>query len=157
MKKIKNPQKPVSAELIIEDPADMHVQVAAAARQSPPNFVLRDPETARIWPTEGFVLITGVATLQFHPEIWPRPTEFLPERWIAGEGDALYSGPNSKYAWRPFEWGPMSCIGQELALMELKMALLFVVRELEFETALEEWDRLRCVTVSLVSPRESWC
>lgn len=45
--------------------------------------------------------------------------------------------------WRPFELGPMACIGQELSMMELKMALLFTAREVEFEAALEAWDVLQ--------------
>lgn len=78
--------------------------------------------------------------LHSHPEIWPRPKEFLPERWLAQEGDELYSRLAAKYAWRPFEWGPMSCIGQELAMIEMKMALLFVLRDFEFRTALDVLD-----------------
>lgn len=105
--------------------------------------MLRDHKSGRVYPTDGCALVSGVLNLHIHPDLWPRPTEFLPERWVVGEDDPLY--PATKYAWRPFEWGPMSCIGQELAVLELKMALLFTVRELEFETALEEWKTLRSV------------
>ncbi|PSR97706.1 cytochrome P450 [Coniella lustricola] len=114
--------------------------VAPSVRDSPASFVLRDPETNQLVPTQGFVLVTGVMSLHTHPDIWPRPTEFLPERWLAQEGDELYSKAATKYAWRPFEWGAMSCIGQELAMIEMKMALLFVLREVEFRTALDVLD-----------------
>lgn len=71
--------------------------------------------------------------------LWPHATEFLPERWLVGDGDPLCA-PKDGHVWRPFELGPMACIGQELAMMELKMALLVTAREVEFEAALEEWD-----------------
>ena len=45
-----------------------------------------------------------------------------------------------KDAWRPFEKGPRSCIGQELAIAELKVILALTVRELQIEDAYEEWD-----------------
>lgn len=35
----------------------------------------------------------------------------------------------------------MSCIGQELAVVELKTALLLTVREVELKVALDEWDK----------------
>lgn len=112
------------------------------SRAAGPEYQLVHPETGQVFPTYGFILTTGTMCLHYSPRIWPRPTEFLPERWVAAsEEDPLY--PATKFAWRPFEYGPMGCIGQELALIELKMALLFTVRELEFRTALEEWDRER--------------
>lgn len=120
----------------------LHTQAAATTRQPTKGFELRDRKTGQQYPVDdSFILISGVTTLHVHPDIWPRPTEFLPERWIVGEEDPLY--PGTKYAWRPFEWGSMNCIGQELAVMEIKMALLFTVRELGFETAVQEQDRLQ--------------
>lgn len=117
-------------------------QVASAMRQSNPSFVLRDHNTGRIYSTEhDSTLITGVPTMHYRPDVWERPTEFLPERWVVGEDDPLY--PRFGHAWRAFEWGPMSCIGQELAVIELKMALLFTVREIELKVALDEWDQKR--------------
>lgn len=103
--------------------------------------MLRDHETGRQYPTDGFIITSGVRGLHYSAEVWPRVSEFLPERFLAGEGDPLHA--RISHAWRPFELGPMSCIGQELAMMELKMALLFTAREVEVEAALEEWDKLQ--------------
>lgn len=36
-------------------------------------------------------------------------------------------------AWRPFEKGPRNCIGQELALIESKIAIALTMRAFEFE------------------------
>ncbi|ORY08781.1 cytochrome P450 [Clohesyomyces aquaticus] len=51
---------------------------------------------------------------------WKDPDSFIPERWLVGPEDPLYP---PKGAWRPFEFGPRSCLGQTLALVELKTVL----------------------------------
>ena len=116
--------------------------VAASIRQGHPGYSLRSNDGVD-YPMDGFIVATGVDCLQFSPEMFVRPTEFLPERWTAPVGDPLHIRDEAKYAWRPFEWGPMSCIGMELAMVELKMALGLTVREVEVVTALEDWDRLQ--------------
>lgn len=54
---------------------------------------------------------------------------FIPERWISGE-EAWRAVPPS--AWRPFERGPRNCIGQGLALLEAKVALIVCARRYDF-------------------------
>lgn len=108
-------------------------------RQPKPEFILRDHESGRLYPTDDLSITTGTIMMHCHPDLWPRPTEFLPERWTVGEDDPLC--PRTGHAWRAFEWGPMGCIGKELAVVELKMALLFTVREVELKVALDEWDQ----------------
>lgn len=46
-----------------------------------------------------------------------------------------------KGAWRPFEHGPRSCIGQELAMLEMKVILVLTVRTFEIELVYEELDQ----------------
>lgn len=116
--------------------------VAASIREGHPGYSLRSNDGVE-YPMGGFIVVTGVACLQFSPEMFVRPTDFLPERWTAPPGDPLRIRDEAKYAWRPFEWGPMSCIGMELAMVELKMALVLTVREIEVVTSLEDWDRLQ--------------
>jgi cytochrome P450 len=48
--------------------------------------------------------------------------------------------------WRPFAAGPRNCIGQHLAIMESKLVLAMLYRELDIECAWEEWDRVRGFT-----------
>ncbi|CAN8106030.1 unnamed protein product [Discula destructiva] len=116
--------------------------IAASIRQAPRDFFLSDPKTGAQYPTDGFILVSGVRNLHYDATIWPRANEFLPERWLTGDDGPLHARTEG-HVWRPFELGPMACIGQELSMMELKMALLFTVREVEFEPALEEWDLLQ--------------
>lgn len=55
-----------------------------------------------------------------------------------GPGDPLYP---VKGAWRPFEFGPRNCVGQELAMLEIRVVLALTVREFDFSDAYAEWDR----------------
>jgi cytochrome P450 len=38
-----------------------------------------------------------------------------------------------RHAWRPFERGPRACLGQALAMDEMKLVLLLTVRDFDFE------------------------
>lgn len=73
-------------------------------------------------PLKSNTLICPVQhTWQMSQDVFPDPDTFLPERFI-GMGKA---GLN---AWRPFERGYRSCIGQSLAMEEMKMVLLYTVQ-----------------------------
>jgi len=41
-------------------------------------------------------------------------------------------------AWRPFEKGPRNCIGQELALIESRIAVALTIRTFEFEVQYDD-------------------
>ncbi|KAL2050113.1 hypothetical protein ABVK25_009616 [Lepraria finkii] len=74
-----------------------------------------------------------------NPEFWPQPDTFLPERWPVAAGDTLAP---AKGSWRPFEYGPRNCSGQELAIIEMKIVLVMALQAFDFEAAYEELDRL---------------
>lgn len=74
------------------------------------------------------------------PKYWPRPDEFVPERWLVGPEHELYP---QKGAWRAFEHGPRNCIAQDLVMVELSVLLVMVAREFEFRNCYEEWDMLK--------------
>jgi cytochrome P450 len=111
--------------------------IAATLRKGEPSLFFTARDGTQL-PTDGFGMITGTGAIHYHPDLWPRVNEFVPERWMVPQGDPLY--PSKPGQWRPFEFGPMNCIGQELAMIELRMVLLFTVRELDIEPAWNEWD-----------------
>jgi hypothetical protein len=125
------------------EPADVLTQIHAdpyKLNQLPYTTALIK-ETGRRFPTEN----CSIWTLSHHdPRYWAEPESFLPGRWLAEPGDPLYPGGNnnSGAAWRPLEHGPRSCIGQSLALLELKIALVMTAREINVVPAYEEWDAL---------------
>ncbi|KAF2726749.1 cytochrome P450 [Polyplosphaeria fusca] len=89
-------------------------------------------------PTEGLNIILVHQTIHKNPRIWVRPEEFIPDRWLVDPGHELYPPPG---AFRPFDIGPRRCIGQELALIEIRMVLIMVARTFKFSPAYEEWNR----------------
>ncbi|KAK9419313.1 putative Cytochrome P450 [Seiridium unicorne] len=113
--------------------------IAATVRKGNPSFFFTGKDGIQL-PTDGYALVTATAMMHYHPELWPRVNEFLPERWTVAQDDHLH--PSKPGQWRPFEYGTMSCIGQELAMIEIKMVLLFTVRYLDIRPAFEEWDQL---------------
>lgn len=62
-----------------------------------------------------------------HPDHWERAEEFVPDRWLEG-GGCKTGGPCT---YIPFGFGRRGCIGQELALTEIRAALVRVVSRYE--------------------------
>ncbi|TGO81629.1 hypothetical protein BPOR_1076g00020 [Botrytis porri] len=100
------------------------------------NFLIDDI----VYPTEGMIIQTVPAATQARPDLWPRVKEFLPERFLVAEGHDLYPPKN---AWRPFELGNTRCIGEELAMMEIKLILVLTLRNLEFDFTSKELNKLQ--------------
>ncbi|KAF3764968.1 cytochrome P450 [Cryphonectria parasitica EP155] len=105
---------------------------AATARTGDPNITLTNPDTGKVYPTDGFLMLSASTATHQHSDYWARADEFLPERWLVGEGNPLHPRKN---AWRPFELGPRNCIGQELAQLELRAILAMTLRDLDLEPA----------------------
>jgi hypothetical protein len=101
----------------------------AGIRMGTSTVSLPDDE-GKLFPTAGIKIWTNHTAMHQNEKYWPEPERFLPERWLAKEGDRLYP---VKGAWRPFEHGGRACIGQALALIELKLVLVMVLREFAFE------------------------
>jgi cytochrome P450 len=101
-----------------------------SVRAGQKDFFLTHPETGQKLPTEDWMLYSSHISMHNDPTVYPDHLKFLPERFLAKEGDKLYVRKNS---WRPFEQGPRNCIGQELAMTELRMALAITAREFDFK------------------------
>lgn len=72
---------------------------------------------------KGHSVITLVYLIHRHPQWWPDPDCFRPERF-AGQAGAL---PTNR-AWLPFGMGSRKCIGQDLALLEAKLILVTLLQ-----------------------------
>ncbi|KAI9894092.1 MAG: hypothetical protein M1814_004862 [Vezdaea aestivalis] len=78
-------------------------------------------------------------TMSRRQDLYPNPDEFIPERFMPAP-DNFQTVP--KDAWRPFEKGPRACIGQELAIVEMKVVLALTLRSFDITAEYEEYDRL---------------
>ncbi|KAL8732667.1 MAG: hypothetical protein Q9166_002643 [cf. Caloplaca sp. 2 TL-2023] len=121
--------------------------IKEALRLFPPSSSMREgsPECSivgpdgSIYPTDGTLIWVLHQSLHRNPAYWIRPDDFLPERWLVGADDPLHP---PKDAWRPFEFGPRNCLGQELAMLEVKVVLILVCRDYDVQSAYDEWDLL---------------
>ena len=112
--------------------------VASSTRLSEPGFSVV-AEDNRVYPTEECLVWSSPHMIQRSPDFWPLPDEFIPDRWLVQPGHELYP---IKGAWRPFEFGPRNCIGQELALLEMKLVLVLAIRQFDCSMPYDEWDQL---------------
>jgi cytochrome P450 len=86
----------------------------------------------------------------------PSPDTFWPERWLKPEERAALLSFDPKglgkfpivhdtKAFVPFSFGPMHCVGKQLAYQELRMAVCAMMRRLNFSFAPgydpESWER----------------
>lgn len=106
-------------------------------RAGEPDFSVTDDANRR-FPTDGFLVWDDPQAIHRDPAYWPRPSEFLPERWLVAAGDPLHP---IKGAWRPFSHGPRNCIGQELAMIEMKVIMVMTARRFDIQLAYEGFDR----------------
>ena len=111
---------------------------ASTTRSGEPNFKITDPRNGLKYPAEPGTLIWLIShACHRDPAFWPRATDFLPERWLAKEGDELFP---KQGAWRPFEHGPRSCIGKELSMLELKIVVCLTARRFKIKAAYDRLD-----------------
>ncbi|GKT43619.1 putative sterigmatocystin biosynthesis P450 monooxygenase stcS [Colletotrichum spaethianum] len=107
-------------------------------RDGQSHYHIVDRDTGDRYPTDGFVLWDGIRSRSRSNELWPRAKEVIPERWMTtSEDDPLHP---KKHSWRMFGIGSRNCIGQELAMTEMKLVLVFMAREIEVDCAWDEWD-----------------
>ncbi|KAJ6094612.1 hypothetical protein N7467_002125 [Penicillium canescens] len=76
-----------------------------------------------------------------------RPEEFLPERWLEGEGQQFKD--DNKAAFQPFAVGPRNCLGMSFAKVELRLIFARLVWNFDMEllTSREEWEAQRTYIV----------
>ncbi|KAL9629571.1 MAG: hypothetical protein Q9204_005194 [Flavoplaca sp. TL-2023a] len=111
----------------------------SGTRIGEPGFDVID-DAGRHFPTRDFLVWDIGQAIHRDPAYWHRPDDFVPERWMVSHGHALY--PN-KGAYRPFSQGPRNCIGQELAMIEMKVILVLVARRFNVKLGYEDVDQVK--------------
>ncbi|MET9696532.1 cytochrome P450 [Streptomyces sp. NPDC006529] len=82
-----------------------------------------------------------------HPEYWPEPERFDPDRFTP-EAEAA----RPRYAWFPFGGGPRACIGQHFSMLESVIALAMTLRAYAFEAVDTEVPVSTGITLRATGP-----
>ncbi|TMR18286.1 cytochrome P450 [Nonomuraea turkmeniaca] len=75
----------------------------------------------------GTVIAVHLMALHHNPGLYPDPAAFRPERWLGKRP--------SGYGWMPFGGGTHTCIGDHLAMMQIRTFLHVFARHAELRTA----------------------
>ena len=125
---------------VIKETLRMYPAVSSI-RAGEPNFSVSD-DAGRRFPTDGFLVWANPQPVHRDPAYWKQSDDFLPERWLVEPGDPLYP---IKGAWRPFKHGARNCIGQELAILEMKVIMVMTVRLFQIELMYDDLDRSKVI------------
>ena len=79
---------------------------------------------------KGIEFVFPVFSLHHNLEYWPNPDTFDPERFNPNNEQS-----HPTFAYLPFGEGPRQCNGKRLALLEAKMALVAILKDLHFKRA----------------------
>jgi cytochrome P450 len=79
------------------------------------------------YSTKGKMICPVQFAMHMNEKIFLNATKFDPDRFTREDFPRI--------AWRPFERGPRACLGQPLAMDELKIMLLLTIREFDFTCA----------------------
>lgn len=133
--KLEAGEKPTAKALAPENMPFLHGVVSETLRLYPP--VPMDPKFAVADDTlpDGTFIPRG-CEVQYNPycqnrdpDLWERPLEYDPGRWIDAEGRSV---PVSPYVFPVFQAGPRLCLGQRMAYFEAKLLLTMILRSHKF-------------------------
>lgn len=100
-------------------------------------------------PSDSSVLLCPLIAHR-DPDVWPSPEVFDPNRFLAD------APPRPKTAYFPFGLGARQCVGNIMAMMELKAVLATVTREFQLELLPSSLLRYGDSIVSLRPISEVW-
>ncbi|XP_031552096.1 cytochrome P450 3A2-like [Actinia tenebrosa] len=128
--------QPPSYEVVQSLPY-LDMVISETLRLYPPGFFLarectKDCVIKGLHIKKGTPVITPAYSIHRDPEFYPDPEKFDPERFSA---EAKAS--RDPYAYLPFGQGPRNCIGMRFAQMEMKLALVRILKRFTLVVAPE--------------------
>jgi cytochrome P450 family 135 len=98
------------------------------------------------WRLEaGTMVLPAIAAVHKRPDLYERPREFRPERFIEGSAES--------YAWIPFGGGVRRCIGASFAQVEMRVVLREVLRRVRLRAPSPKPERPQVRHVTVVPAR----
>ncbi|KAF7129341.1 hypothetical protein RHSIM_Rhsim10G0047400 [Rhododendron simsii] len=110
--------------MVLNESLRLYPPVATISREA-----LKDMKFGDIEVPKGVHLMCPIVALQTDPEFWgPDSYEFKPERFANGIAGAC----KLPHLYMPFGAGPRGCLGQFLALAELKLLIALILSNFSF-------------------------
>lgn len=104
-------------------------------RQGLPRFTPPEGmEIAGKWIPGNTTVSAPCWTIHHDPELFYKPREFIPERWL---GDA---GVELQKWFFPFSTGARGCVGRNIAYLEISLIIASIIRRYEFAFAEPDWE-----------------
>jgi cytochrome P450 len=99
-------------------------------RLRPPAGILlrkvnKDTEVDGYFLKAGRPAIFSIFNLHHHPDFWPQPEQFDPERFLTPQ--------NRRFSYMPFGTGERVCIGSHFALLESQLLLSMIVQHCDLQ------------------------
>ncbi|KAJ3367530.1 hypothetical protein GGF31_007432 [Allomyces arbusculus] len=82
----------------------------------------------------GSRVMVAAAAMHRAPWLWDRPNEFDPDRFLGIDADAMHASAHD-FKWIPFGAGQRVCLGQAMAIMEMRVVLAMVLARYEWTVA----------------------
>ena len=95
----------------------------------------------------GTFVLPAIAALHYREDLFPRPHEFRPERFLDDKAD--------NYAWIPFGGGIRRCIGAAFAEFEMRTILREFVAGAELRPAGPKPERVKVRNITLAPARDT--
>jgi cytochrome P450 len=93
----------------------------------------------------GTFVMAAIAALHYREDLFPRPNEFRPERFLEGKADT--------YAWIPFGGGVRRCIGAAFAEYEMRIVLRAILERAELSVPDPKPEKVKVRNITLAPGR----
>uniref|UniRef100_A0A1S4JS48 Uncharacterized protein n=1 Tax=Culex quinquefasciatus TaxID=7176 RepID=A0A1S4JS48_CULQU len=128
----------------IKEGLRMYPPVAGNVRQAGKDIVLQGYQIPK-----GTDVAMASMILHSGEEYFERGNEFLPERWLK-ETSGCPSGKDvHPFLFLPFGFGPRTCVGRRMAMLEMEMLVARITRQFEYRW---NYDELRILSSLVLIP-----
>lgn len=103
----------------------------------------------RLTIPSGMDVIVPIYALHHDPDAWPDPEVYDPERFRGPAKDTRHP-----FQFLPFGAGPRNCIGMKYVMMEMKVALVRILRKFKFVRSPETQVPLVLSSAVTLAPRD---
>ena len=117
-------------ERAIKESSRLHpLGITLAARRAREDTVITKSDGTEISIERGVCFMPNMFSIQMNPSLWgPDPDKFNPDRFLPENSASRHPA-----AWLPFGAGPRICPGAKLAVHEVKVAIVRILKKYEVD------------------------